>query len=388
MASPMPEATLNDYTTERIEMGLQYADTTLRNPERKLTLFGQRAILLYQKACTGLLKLQQSEAFEAQDKNTAREELLIQIRQYEQSIADSNLMRSLGSSNEQEMQDRVLELKRIEFFARYGVLLAGPCKQLKIAVEEGKTENWHRLTKAYWTEINDRINREKVAYKNVLKGKMQHDDCPTILAVAAVCDRIGLTVDQTLSVIHLYAARNDLVHSDFEVTIREKRWFDLRTHLYKDLINLPAILPPEETTQLNLMQHLINTLIDMWFTREDGDYDNIQAWKNTEALEKYQKALQGRQDEQDKAKRTLQQESERHLMKRLRDEEKLKRLLESASSAQLISTTLSIGKGKRVASARLQVELESFKKQKKQFDTTVSCQVQVQKLTEAYIATF
>ena len=319
-------------------MGLQYADATLRNPERKLTPFGQRAILLYQKACIGLLKLQQSEDFEAEDKNIAREELLTQIKQYEQSIADSNFMRSLGSSSEQEMQNRVLELKRIEFFPRYGDLLAGPCKQLKIATE-GKTHEWHRISKEYWTEINARINREKVAYQNVLNGKMQHKDCPTILAVAAACDRIGLTVDQTLSVIHLYPVRNHLMLSDLEIAIREKRWFDLRTHLYKDLTNLPAILPPEETTQLNLMQHLINTLIDMWFTCEEGDYDNIQAWKNTEALEKYQKLLQGRQDEQDKAKRTLQQEAERHLMKRLRDEEKQRRLLESASSAQLLSAS-------------------------------------------------
>ena len=61
-------------------------------------------------------------------------------------------------------------LIEIEFYSRYGDLLAGPCKKLRLASEAAKTKGWFLLSNAYWTEIAAKLKHEADAYKDYLNG--------------------------------------------------------------------------------------------------------------------------------------------------------------------------------------------------------------------------
>lgn len=112
---PKPERRLDDYTDERVRIALKYADSTLRNVTRKLSPLGERAVLLYKEACVKYLELdiEEGEILDHEEVETMRQTWIATIRTYEESAAFYGFMHSLGSSSAQELQDKVLQLKRI-----------------------------------------------------------------------------------------------------------------------------------------------------------------------------------------------------------------------------------------------------------------------------------
>jgi hypothetical protein len=54
----------SDYKEKNLKERLIYADRTLRNPERKLSPIGIRALMSYEDACAHLLDLKEGEVYE------------------------------------------------------------------------------------------------------------------------------------------------------------------------------------------------------------------------------------------------------------------------------------------------------------------------------------
>ena len=259
---PQPEKHIQQYTHHRVVNALEYADVTLRHPTRKLTPLAERALKIYKDACVGFLSLKENEYLDEEEVQILKEDLVSKIRTYEGSSAFRGFMTPLNSSTAQELQDKILELKRVEIYTRYEDLLAAPCKTLRVRSEAEKTEGWFNLSKLYWTTIDEKISRERQAYMDVMRGLPTHKGCETTLTVAAACRRIGVGEDDTIAIIHMYAERNRCMHASLETMIQEGKFDDLKNQLSRDANDLPAVLPASDTTYLNIVMHLLYTLID------------------------------------------------------------------------------------------------------------------------------
>jgi hypothetical protein len=126
------------------------------------------------------------------------------------------------------LQDELLNLQRTAFDARYGDILADACRKLKSEAEARKVEGWNSLQGKYWTDIEHQLELEKPAYQKVLQGKDLHDQCPTHIAVSQACDRVGFNMRDMLSIIHHYATRNELLHSNMIPLIKKEYYRDSR----------------------------------------------------------------------------------------------------------------------------------------------------------------
>jgi hypothetical protein len=291
---PPPEPSQNDrdYEKENLKARLIYADRTLRNPERKLPPIGIRALKLYNVACARLLDLEEGETFEGGEKGleAANDEWRAMIRMYERSIYYTACLKMARTSDEQMLQEKLLDLQRTAFYARYGDMFTEACRQLKKEAEIQKVDGWEFL-KGYWTEIDTTLQKETEAYKRVPKGEQVHDNCPTHLAVFYACNRVGFNIGDMLPIIHLYAVRNEIVHANFLSLIKNGLYHSLAKRLYDDFCCIPLIIPDSEKTQTTLAMTLLEAIIGLWFNRDPDDLDNFQGWTPTEAVKGYRKSL-------------------------------------------------------------------------------------------------
>ena len=85
---PKPLQNALDYKDKNLKERLIYADHALRNPERKLSPIGIRALKLYKDACARLLHLEEGEVYEGgeEELETVKDEWRATIRMYEGSI--------------------------------------------------------------------------------------------------------------------------------------------------------------------------------------------------------------------------------------------------------------------------------------------------------------
>ncbi|MCJ1348910.1 hypothetical protein MMC31_007143 [Peltigera leucophlebia] len=292
---PKPLQNAANYDRKRIGNALLYVDSTLRNPARKLSPIGMRALLLYKDACTRFLEMEVREMFDEKDKDVqaARAELIATIRNPHFTAC----LKVSRSPDAQTLQDELLKLQRTAFYARYGDLFAVVCRQLKHEAEAKKVEGWQSLHYKYWTEIDQKIQQEKAAFQKVLDGENLHDQCVTHIAISHACDRVGFNMDDMILVIHRYAVRNELLHSNLVPMIKNGRYDDLKRRLYSDFCDVPLIISVGEKVQLGLMLKLIETMIQLWFDRDSEDFDNIQMWTPSTELKEFHRELKGSRSE-------------------------------------------------------------------------------------------
>lgn len=131
------------------------------------------------------------------------------------------------------------------------------------------------LQKHYWTEIDANLKQEADAYGRVLAGEHVHDQCPTYLAVSHACDHVGLNLDDMIQAICLYLERDQVIHTNIIPLIKSGLFFDLAKHLYNDCCDIPLLISDDQKPT-ELLKHLIEAIIDLWFVRNETDPDNCQ----------------------------------------------------------------------------------------------------------------
>lgn len=188
-----------------------YADTTLRNQDRKLSPIGTRALILYRDVCSSLLNYDGRDGTDDEELQVIRGEWIATIRMYEQSIQFTSCLKATRSTDAQMHQDQLLNLQRTSSYASYGDIFATACLKLRKEAEACEVAGWQTLQKGYWTDVNRKLVIERPAYERVLKGGNAHEECPTHIAVAQACTRFGFDLDDMLSIIHHYAVRNELL---------------------------------------------------------------------------------------------------------------------------------------------------------------------------------
>ena len=81
--------------------------------------------------------------------------------------------------------------------------------------------------------------------------------------------------------IREYAERNQAVHKDFNILMRDDRWTGLAELLYKDASELEAPIPPNAVVHLNILSKVFKNKIELFFDIDEYNPDNPQAWERT-----------------------------------------------------------------------------------------------------------
>ena len=71
-----------------------------------------------------------------------------------------------------------------------------------------------------------------------------------------------------LAVIDLYATRNEIVHADLALLIKQGNFDDLKKRLYDDFCDVPRVVPAADTSTARILSYLIEDIIDRWFVRD------------------------------------------------------------------------------------------------------------------------
>ena len=384
---PKPLQNAANYDRKRIGNSLRYIESTLRNPIRKLSPIGMRALLLYKDACARFLEMELREVFDEKDEDAqaARAELIATIRTYEQSMQFTACLQVTRSPDAQTLQDELLKLQRTAFYARYGDVFAVACNQLKHEAEAKKVDGWQSLHYQYWTEIDEKIQQEKEFFQRVLNGENLHEKCVTHLAISQACNRVGFNMNDMIFVIHHYAVRNELLHSNLIPLIKNGRYDDLKKRLYSDFCDVPLIISVGERFQLGLMLKLIETIIKLWFDRDPEDFDNVQMWTPSAELKKFHRELKGSRSEGE-----LNKKMSNAIMTSFR-----RRLRESEQEMEMVSTIknefglVNAGKKtKRVASTELKVETDRNKKMKRDWDKIMNMVHGTRRMSDRYLEAY
>ncbi|MCJ1483331.1 hypothetical protein MMC06_003498 [Schaereria dolodes] len=326
MAPPKPKKNANNHMHERMQVALDYADTTLRNKAENYyhSAYGEWCFTRKPVVNTSSSTLRRLSHLRR-----------TRLRRYDSTlyhIADVRrvsrilwLLKSLNSSSAQKLQDKILELKRTEFSGRYGEILARICNKPRANSGAEKTTGGGKRSLPSCTEWEKRTQR--LPYDSGRFSSLQAG---------------GLSFQNTLSAIHLYAARNKYMHLDLEEMIRIARYDDLKRQLFNGAKDLPSVLPPEEYIHLDLMKNVLSTWMSSWFSQDENGIENVQAWVRTTKLMAYHDKLKEHHDTQEVAKRDMQRVVELRLTKRLEDAEKRKGLMQKAFAGAHMSASTSL----------------------------------------------
>jgi hypothetical protein len=385
---PQPLQNLSDYTAERVRESLRYADTTLRHPERKVSPAGGIALELYKDTCVSLLDMldvDEWEIFEttAEERKAVEDSHRVFIREAEKGIQINACMRATKTNSAQELQEEILKLQRTAFYGRYGDYFAEICNNLKVAGEKGKLAGWQTLSKAYWSDIARRVDIERPIYEKHLKGETGlQAEMPTTHAIQVACYALGLHPDDTLQIVRQYGIRNDLLHANLLPMIKKGLFADLAKRLCLDRTDVPLLIPASDKADRKILESLLDSMINMWFQKDELDTANHQMWTATSQLKSKYKELNANSPVGNET--IINQEISKEITKAFKQN-----LRKSIKEDELIEMFGKItGKKmppKRVASSQLDVEREKLVERKKKWAAIVNLTSQAKSLYDAYV---
>ena len=341
--------------------------------------------MLYRDACSHLLEFDNKEiSGDEGEVQVIREEWIATIRMYEQSLQFTSCLQVTRSADAQMLQDEIINLQRTAFYARYGDIFAIACRKLKNEAEACKVAGWQTLQKEYWTEIDRKLLREKPAYDQVLKGANAHSECPTHITISQICTRVGFDLDHMLAVIHHYAVRNELLHANLLPMIKHGHYHDLMKRLHDDFCNIPKVVFALEDVQFDLMVKLLETMINLWFDRDEDEPDNMQMWSPSEELKRYHKELKGPNARgQAEINQEMSDAIVQSVRKQCRNSQKEREIISMIENNFGLATEAR--KTKRIASSQLAEETLRAKKRNKDWTKIMNMVHGTKKMSDTYL---
>ena len=317
---PVPLARARHYTVNRVKDGLRYADYALGHLTRKLTPISQQAMLIYKESAESFLQLvaQRPEDMTDEEYEDFKLKHLAQIRDFEVDMQHQDGMRISASEEAQDLQDRLIDLKTMQYYARYGDIFASVRKHVKVTAPRCELEGWQLLHRNYWIEINAKLRMESEAWK-LIKITRKTEACPTSIAVHHTCARIGVDPDEVIVAIGQYAELHRIPHSDLEELVRDGRWAILAKQLDYDRTKLHAVFPSSATVYLAIIGPIIDVLIDVLFVKCPLRPNDAHLWKPSKyAREQSEKLLKSTAE-----KGMIEEKAVKDVLRKLCDEQKV-----------------------------------------------------------------
>ena len=354
-SNPSPEQSPSDYTPAKVQKRLEYArHVGRRNISPRSEIFLQ----LYRDAAINAL---------AVTENKDRLDYCTQLYRYDKFLEANSFMGEEPTKEQKELEEKLLKLKRLEYYARYSDYWARELSLLKETALMVKTENYEELQQ-YWTTINEKLQADKNDKDWFEKelGKLDRGKMPTIIAVRSVAKELKLPTERVVWVIERYAERNLLVHFSVTELIQLGRWSKLADLLYHDAKDLALVIPPQMEDDIDKMSGIISSIKDKFFTVEEGDEDFPEAWRANEDANKYRKDLRAKTEAKDKTKADLVEAAVKRASEAAKKREKQAALVEKAML------------GKRKASQEFPLGEAILAKKTREMEKVIGIQTQVE----------
>lgn len=154
--------------------------------------------------------------------------------------------------------------------------------------------------------------------------------------------------------------------------------------LHDDFCNIPKVVFALEDVQFDLMVKLLETMIKIWFDRDEDEPDNMQMWSPSEELKRYHKELKGPNA---RAQAELNQEMSDAIVQSVR-----KQCRNSQKEREIISliennfgTATETRKTKRITSSQLAEETLRAKKRNKDWIKIMNMVHGTKKMSDTYL---
>ncbi|RLL97332.1 hypothetical protein CFD26_104742 [Aspergillus turcosus] len=224
LAPPRPFGDISNAPYEEFEQRKLFASSILNKSHLSMSDSDRDAIAAYELACESL------EAGESQ----TRESDMKTIREYEQSLqtnGPANLCFDLATRT--KMGEELDNLHDMWSFVRYEKYLPATVKEDAEKHPSAKVADpWH---KAFWKPFYGRLEAEADAWAQVLSGKNHHNECPTYLLLAQMCEDQTVDWDETVALIkHCAMEGVELPKADFVDYLKAKDVSGLAKRLERD----------------------------------------------------------------------------------------------------------------------------------------------------------
>jgi hypothetical protein len=277
--APSPEKSPSSYTPEKIQDRLKFVKHAKES--RDITPRSAIFLQLYTDAA--------ENALASRDMDN-RLSYCQQLYRYDNFIQKNTFLSMQRSQDQKELERKLLSLKKLEYYLRYGDYLAQECKALKDASKELDSKE----LQDYWTSVNARMEKEQRLFKN-FGDETRPQDISTLTAIWQAANAIRIDGDRAQWVIGRYAERNEMAHSFILELLQAGHWTELALFLYHDRKDLPLVVPPEMNKDIERMTELIDNLIDKYYIIERGDEDEPDTWRATEEAARFRAALRSKE---------------------------------------------------------------------------------------------
>ena len=245
-------------------------------------------MILYRGTCEEYL------GHEATDfKGVKKTDLLSEIRSMESDMCTRLWLQAADSHATQILQEDLIKLRRMEYYARYGDYSQRLAHHLRDETNLRKSEGWELLSGANrWSEISNAIHGEAEWWQEWGSSRGT-ENVKTIYAVYLGC--------KDIQAIHMYGTRNETFHSSIPDLVKRAQFARVAEILYLDLKDLSSIMPLNMQREEEFMRAVVLELIDNWF-KKDYDPDTPGSWTPTENLIEHWKELTGKRKKSEKGR--------------------------------------------------------------------------------------
>jgi hypothetical protein len=282
--APSPEKSPSSYTPEKIQDRLKFVKHVKES--RDITPRSEIFLQLYTDAAENALASRNVDN---------RLSYCQQLYRYDNFIQQNTFLSMQRSQDQKELERKLLSLKKLEYYLRYGDYLAQECKALKDASKELNS----KVLQDYWTNVNARMKEERTLFKKH-GDKTRPQDISTLTAIWEAANAIRIDRDRAQWVIGRHAERNEMAHSSVLELLQAGHWTELALILYHDRKDLPLVVPPEMNKDIERMTELIDNLRDKYYIIERGDEDEPDTWRPTEEAARFRAALRLKEEEKER----------------------------------------------------------------------------------------
>jgi hypothetical protein len=269
-----PEDDVDNYTDDRLKQGLKFADALLAR--RDTTPRTINYMILYKESI--------QHALEAPDPRE-RDVLVGGVKNIEHVI---NVRKSIylePSEEVKKLQADLLDLRTIEYYARYGDYLKRIPNQVRSHVTATNHPESSQLSDRWsWTSLGAQLKLES-KFLEKSDCNSTKSDTPLHCVLLDACRGLGLDFHRTRWSILEYSTRNERMHRDMDVFIAQQDYGQLGTMLYHDYMDVDCVFSTIEKGEVD-KQHLrsiIREHIDLYF-HTGKDFDDYQMWLATDEL--------------------------------------------------------------------------------------------------------
>ena len=276
-ARPQPEADLSAYTPARLQQSLMYAKSFLG--QRNISPRSETFMVVYKEEVEATLQAQSTD-----------EKILgaSAVRLCEKLVEKNSFLRLQRPAEESNMEHNLLQLRELQYYARYGDYVKIIPLQLRRIASESKMGRWELLSgRHYWTTIAKRLVEEQ----KILEERRSPWNDPsslkigTIIAIKMACEELGISEELARWSIEEYGIRNSLFHQEAERLKASGDFPQYAKVLKADLDDIDTVFSEfRSETDKAALRSIIQREIKRWFDTS-LDEDEPVSWIPSKELQ-------------------------------------------------------------------------------------------------------